>query len=223
VTALSRYFAAIDEAQTTFPNMAEVLPEAQIGDARVRHFTWGRIKATRELYARQQPVLPGTFAQLCVRERWSRTGRKRWMGYMNDTLFERISSLQFVRRANGDVLIAGLGLGMVLFPVCVKAGVRSVLVVEKSPDVIALVSPHLTIVQGDIHQWRPDEGRRFDTIFWDILPCYWSTSDFLEICARVREIWQPYLNTENPAAWLGVWAEEEARAEMGLDGEEVAK
>lgn len=215
-----RQFDLAARGRTLFPRMVDILPPGRVGNARITHFKWGRRKATDEMWRRLQPVDPGTFAQLSILERIGGMKSARWIGYMNDTLPERFSSVEFVEHAHGDVLIAGLGLGMVLFPVCAKPEVRRVLVVEKHPDVIALVGPHvahlprLEIVQGDIHQWEPAPGMTFDTIFWDILPAYIASSEFLAMCADIRTLWERYLNPRNPAARLFVWAEAEAREEM---------
>ena len=60
--------------------------------------------------------------------------------------------------------------------------VTSITVVEKHQDVIDLIEPHLraemttkeskrlTILQGDIFEWRPPKEARYDFIYFDIWP-----------------------------------------------------
>lgn len=93
---------------------------------------------------------------------------------MSDTDMERRSNARFVHRANGSVLIGGLGLGMILHPTLAKPEVKLVTVVEQNADVIALIAPtlprdkRLTIVNGDIYEWKPAKGTKYDTVYFDV-------------------------------------------------------
>jgi hypothetical protein len=96
---------------------------------------------------------------------------------MSDTPDEIHDHLRFIQRARGDVLIAGLGLGMVLQAVARKPDVRSVFVIEQSEDVIGLVSPHyyqkpygdkIRIGLADIMTWEPPKGARWTCAWFDI-------------------------------------------------------
>lgn len=99
--------------------MATVLEPAKRGEAEIRHFVideamaqFSRLReaATR---GREQAADPGTYAQLFVKGGL----------VMSDTQMERDSNEDFVRYARGDVLIAGLGLGMILLPLLAKKSV----------------------------------------------------------------------------------------------------
>lgn len=91
---------------------------------------------------------------------------------MSSTNMEFITNLPFLDHVKGDVLIGGLGLGLILEELRGRDEVRSVTVVEKNPDVIALVAPTVRldaeIVEGDVFEWEPPLGKRFDTIYMDI-------------------------------------------------------
>lgn len=95
---------------------------------------------------------------------------------MSDTPDEYLDHADFIRAAHGNVLIAGLGLGMVLQEVCRRVEVQSVTVVEKSPDVIALVGPtykkryphKLNLVEADIFTWEVRPRPKFDITWFDI-------------------------------------------------------
>lgn len=96
---------------------------------------------------------------------------------MSDTPDEIRDHARFMRRSHGDVLIAGLGIGMVLQGCAVKDEVKSVTVIELSPDVIKLVEAHykakpfghkVTIINADIFDWKPAKGVKFDCAWFDI-------------------------------------------------------
>jgi hypothetical protein len=90
---------------------------------------------------------------------------------MSDTPDEIRDHLHFIRQAQGDILINGLGLGMVAKACLSKPSVTSVTVIELSPDVISLVAPHiadprLTIIQADAFTYKPT--RHYDSVWHDI-------------------------------------------------------
>ena len=97
---------------------------------------------------------------------------------MSDTQMEQRTNRYFVRNAHGDVLIAGLGIGMILVPLAKSGKVKSIVVVEKSEDVIALVEPRMPdevraitkVVHADVMTWTPPRGALFDWIYFDIWP-----------------------------------------------------
>ncbi|MCS7220272.1 MAG: hypothetical protein N0A15_03040 [Anaerolineae bacterium] len=99
--------------------------------------------------------------------------------WMSDTPQERLMMYNNARASNGHVLIGGLGLG--LYPQYVAPRARSITVVERSADIIAIVWPVIEpvlcalpngpcprLVIADVEtflQRSPDE--RYDTIFLD--------------------------------------------------------
>ena len=92
---------------------------------------------------------------------------------MSDTPSEIRDHMEPILVAKGNVLIAGLGIGMVLQACLEKPEVKHVTVIELSPEVIELVGGHykakygdrLTIIQADIMEWKPPKGERWD-VFW---------------------------------------------------------
>ena len=141
---------------------------------------------------------PGTYTHL-------RRGGKL---IMSDTPAERYDHVGFVQRATGDVLISGLGLGMCLGAVLKKPDVRSVTVIEKEPDVIALVGPHycdprVTIINANALTWKPHPHQHFDVVWHDI----WD-----DICTDNL----PQMATLNrryatKAKWKGCWSQEQTK------------
>ena len=77
---------------------------------------------------------------------------------MSDTEMERRTNRGFYLYANGDVLVGGLGIGMVLLAVQAKEDVNSVTVVELHQEIIDLVAPQLelnnkvNVICGDIFE-----------------------------------------------------------------------
>lgn len=110
-------------------------------------------------------VRPGKFKRL--------THDKRGV-IMSNTCMEVLTAYEAYKKATGDVLVTGLGLGMVVEGMLSKPDVRSVLVIEKEPDVIKLVAPtfskdpRITIVCDDAFEFLPERGRKFDYIWHDI-------------------------------------------------------
>lgn len=75
--------------------------------------------------------------------------------------------------ATGDVLIGGLGIGMIHQALIDNPNVTSVTVVELEQDVVDLVWDHcakddsFTLVVADFETWSPPEGSSFDTVWGD--------------------------------------------------------
>jgi hypothetical protein len=127
---------------------------------------------------------------------------------MSNTLMEVESNKEFVEEAHGEVLIHGLGLGMVLEAVLAKPTVRHVTVIELDQDIIDLVAPHfysefnlntLTIKKGDALKHKPKKGDFYHAIWHDI----WDdiSPENLTDMVKLRDRWAPY------AGWQGFWSE----------------
>jgi spermidine synthase len=134
--------------------------------------------------------------------------------YMSDTQMEKRSNAGFVRNANGNVLIAGLGIGLIIAPLLSRENVTKITVIEKYQDVIDLVAPNFTsdkleIICADILEWRPSKGQKFDTIYFDIWPDV--CTDNLEEINFLHRRFKSKLNRENPNAFMDSWKVEELR------------
>ena len=93
---------------------------------------------------------------------------------MTNSEREKQSNLEFVEQAKGDVLIAGLGIGLILLPIQNKKEVNRIDVVEKYQEVIDLVAEQLplnhkvNIINDDIYKFQPEI--KYDTIYFDTFP-----------------------------------------------------
>lgn len=93
---------------------------------------------------------------------------------MSNTPMEIRTNYPIIKHATGDVLINGLGLGMVLTALLKKGGVRSITVIERSSDVLALVGPTFTsdprvkLIEADALKFQPLPRERWDAVWHDI-------------------------------------------------------
>jgi len=107
---------------------------------------------------------------------------------MYDTELEYSQHQPLWDDATGDVLIGGLGIGMVNQKLMDNPNVTSVTIIEKNQEVIDLVWPHcpkdntFTLINADITEWTPTQN--YDYIWLDT----WCT------VLQSRE-WNPY-NTD---------------------------
>ena len=130
---------------------------------------------------------------------------------MSDTDAERRDHFAPVLEAHGNVLITGLGLGMVAQACLLKPEVDHVFVVENSRDVIQLVAPHyherfpdrFDVIYGDAFGYRPPRGLPIHTIWHDVWPnvCADNLPDMKYLSMRYRR----------KGAWQGCWGRHDIR------------
>ncbi len=99
--------------------------------------------------------------------------------WMLDMPSEAATNDPFASQAHGNVLLAGLGIGYVLYMTLRNPRVSHITVIEKNPAVIRRFETDLRplfpdperfkIIEGDaLEFWTPDYLSRFDSIFADI-------------------------------------------------------
>lgn len=171
------------------------IPVGEMGNYKIERFTVTG-KEFQGFGARYVP--PGEYTRLM------RGGQL----VMSDTPDEMNDHYSFVRKAKGNVLIAGLGIGMVLYNLLEKADVTHVDVIEISEEVIALVAPwfyerygdRIRIIHADILEYKPDSGIVYDFAWFDI----WD-----DICVdnleTMKKLHRKYART---AKEKGSWARE---------------
>jgi len=133
---------------------------------------------------------------------------------MSDTLAELRDHREPARRTRDDrgdpeypnhVLVNGLGLGVVAQAILDEPTVDSLTVIEKSEDVIALVSGHykcrygdrLIVVCADAFDWKPPKGQRYRVVWHDI----WN-----DICAdNLPEMHKLHRKYGRRCDWQGSW------------------
>lgn len=190
-----------------YAKMVDILPEARSGKVQIRHIEvseqasqFTRLRAA--INHRSRDYIPaGRYAQLIIGGEL----------YMSDTPTEQRENRKLIHMAYGDVLIAGLGLGMVLVPLLANPNITSITVIELSLDVIKLVAPHftdprLTVIQADFLTWKAPRLARWDTIYVDIWPNI--NTDDMPVAAKLR---RRYRRRLRPQGWIGEWAQAERR------------
>lgn len=106
---------------------------------------------------------------------WDRNNESQPMMVDND--FERETNQPFLDNAFGDILIGGLGIGLVIYAVMNDPAVTSITIIEKHQEVIDLImtqasfNEKVTIIQGDYHLYTPEQ--QYNTIWLDD----WTTQD----------------------------------------------
>lgn len=139
------------------------IPAGEIGSAKIETFEVTPKQSAVALFSRQN-VPPGTYTKLLINCRI----------IMSDTPDELDDHRNFIRAATGNILINGLGLGCVLNVTRHNDRVKTITVVEKNPDVIALVGPHfaddpkVNIIEGDAFTFKPKIDGKYDVAFHDI-------------------------------------------------------
>ena len=141
---------------------------------------------------------------------------------MSDTPMEKFTNQRFLNNASGDVLIAGLGIGMLPASLVEKDDVTSVTIVELNQEVIDLVEPlirkyvknesKIKIVQGDAY-WYPKNhpNERYDFVYLDIWDYFPGGSDDLEMLDELADRYMSIC----PSCRVDAWGYE--FAEAGLD------
>lgn len=142
---------------------------------------------------------------------------------MSNTPMEKSTSFNFVADAEGDVLICGLGIGLVILPLLENEKVKSIIVIEKYQDVIDIILPQikphdkynkLKVVCTDCFDYCTKE--KFDTIFIDIWPSI-NRDIYEKEMKPLKSKYKKFLKVERrKMANVYVWAEYNARYEVPL-------
>ena len=185
-------------------DMTKWLAPAVKGPFSLQHFEI----TNQDLRALFQGIPPGKYVKLTYKDEV----------VMSDTPMEKRTNKVFCQKAHGDVLIGGLGIGMILLAIQNKADVKSITVLEKYQEVIDLVATQLPlnekvhIIQADVFEWRPAKGQRFDCIYMDIWS-YINRTIYREEMIPLKRKWGHYLKPlcENPKRFNQCWAETNAK------------
>lgn len=186
-------------------DMAELLEDRQIGEWKLEHFT---VDDHRNWQARLEGITPGTYVRLihgldCV---------------MSNTNMEKRTNMDFCCNAYGDVLIGGLGIGMIILAIQDKPEVKSITVIEKNQEVIDMIVPQLKfnekvrIICADVFEWKPDTGTKYDMAYMDIWS--WINKDIYEQQMKpLKRKYARFLKSkkENPNRYNKCWAEYQAK------------
>lgn len=143
---------------------------------------------------------------------------------MSDTNMEKRTNTEFVNKAHGRVMIAGLGIGLIIENLKdkIKSGeVTEIVIIEKYQDVIDLVSPYysdlpIKYICNDILEYMPAKDEIYDTIYFDI----WPDVDYDNNLPQIKMLhnrWKSRKRKDNPKAWMNSWMKEYMQAEKRRD------
>jgi len=145
------------------------IPEGESGDFSIQHCTTTTGPPSWLNYVNYKSLTGGPYTVLCQKFNGSP-----WMNIMQDSEAEYTEHDWLLSRMSGDILLGGLGIGMIHIPLLESSDVTSVTVVEKYQDVIDLVwddcpkDERFTLVHDDIHTWDPDSTDGLPTTSWDV-------------------------------------------------------
>lgn len=130
---------------------------------------------------------------------------------MSDTDMEKRTNYEFISNAKGDVMIAGLGIGLILHNLekKVKTGeVKSITIYEKYQDVIDLITPYykhlpINVKCEDILNYLPPKEEIYDTIYFDIWPTI--DTDNLKDIRILHNRWKFHKRQDG---WMDSWVKQ---------------
>jgi hypothetical protein len=189
--------------------LPSTVPPGQLGPWTIENFSiekgpsqlW---PAARSMVRGERGYMPpGTYTRLVHKDKGV---------IMSDTLDECEDLLPIIDRAQGRVLVTGLGLGVAADSLLRKPDVSHVTVIEKHKRIIYLVGRHLMdlhgdaleIIRADAFAWKPVPGQRWDYAWHDI----WDeiSGDNVPEMGLLRSRYRHYITGQQMC-----WAEKQAR------------
>nr|DAL67563.1 MAG TPA: Thermospermine synthase ACAULIS protein biosynthesis, tetraamine, thermospermine, spermidine [Bacteriophage sp.] len=186
-----------------YKDMTSILKDGQVGDFKLQHYEI----SDNNFYAIVRCGIPsGIYVRLINRGEC----------VMSDTPMEKETNRDFVRNAHGNVLIGGLGIGLIILAIQDKEDVKQITVVEKNREVIELVgkqlplNPKVNIVNDDVFEYKP--LIKYNTIYMDI----WNyinedvyNKQMKPLIKRYRKYLVPKAEDEN--RYIDCWCKRQAK------------
>lgn len=188
-----------------------LIKKFSVNKQEARSFNLGQLFSGRSI----MQIQPGQYVQLYVDGEIM----------MSDTPFELTTNSEFVAFAHGDVMIAGLGLGVIIYNLKEKVlngEITSITVYEKNQAVIDVVLPlfkdfPIKCICKDILTYKPPKEEKYDTMYFDI----WPTIDYEINLPEIRMLhnrWKSHKKTKD--SWMNSWMKEFMQAERIKDRRE---
>lgn len=180
------------------------LPNNKAGKYSISHFTVGK----DDFHALVNGIPQGDYIKLS----------DNFDVIMSNTPMEKRTNTDLMMSAHGDVIVGGLGIGMVLYSLDNNTDVTSVTVLEKNKDIIELnclegrFSDKIKVIEADVFTWKPERGKKYDYIYMDIW-AYVNSDVYKSEMVPLKRKYSRYLRskTENPKRHVGCWAEWHAK------------
>lgn len=164
---IDKYILRLDSWRTP----ATDYPEKEEGGYRIHHTRYNR--GMYEMSGIDDFIFFKAVKPLTITTLQQFRGKK-WRGWMVDDPPHWRAMEIYAEQAKGNVLTAGLGLGLIVYGLIKNPLVERIVVVERSPEVIHLVSPHLprsnklSIIIGDFYDYINLDKTNWDTIVVDL-------------------------------------------------------
>lgn len=130
---------------------------------------------------------------------------------MSNHEFETLTNQKFLDNAKGDILIFGLGIGLIVFPLLNEDDVNSITIVEVDSGLIDEVFP--IIIKNDpkskvnvylSNAFEFETDMMFDTIYFDI----WSDIN-QQSFSEMKFLSERFIKNLKPGGWMDSWCSEE--------------
>lgn len=193
-----------------YKKMAEILKEGKVGNYSLEKFT---ITDKDFMAHYKMGISNGNYIRL----------RHKGECVMSDTDMEKRTNYSFCRKAHGDILIGGLGLGLIVLAIQENPKVSHIAIIEKAPEVIELVGNQLPlngkveIINADVFDWKPSKGKKYNCIYMDIWN--WINSDIYkkEMIPLTRRFCHYLVSKDiDPERFMDCWAKRQAKEDMRL-------
>lgn len=128
---------------------------------------------------------------------------------------ETITNQKFLDNAKGDVLVFGLGLGVIIFPLLLDESITSIDIVEIDLSLIEYVgnivskqdiNQKVKIINGDVFKYHESLKKSYDTIYLDIWE-FVGEKELLEI----EDLHKTYHKFLNKNGWIDSWRSEKMK------------
>lgn len=189
-----------------YKKMADILTPVKVNDVSVDVF---EIKES-SFSSMMSGIGPGRYARLRINGECM----------MSETPMEQRTNRNFICDAYGDVLIGGLGIGMIILAIQDEPEIKSITVIESNKNVIDAILPQLPIndkvqvINSDVFTYKPKQ--KFDCIYMDI----WAyvNRDVYKEMVKLKRRYGHYLKSaeESPKRFNKCWAEWYAKNERRL-------
>lgn len=187
-----------------FKDMTELLHDDCINDVSIEHFEITQ----KDLRAIFQGIPLGKYVRLMRRNEL----------LMSNTPMEERTNIEFCQKAYGDVLIGGLGIGMIIAAIQDNPVVSSITVIEIDQDVIDLIknqnilNDKVHIICDNVFTWKPNKSTKYDCIYMDIWS-YINNEIYHNEMKPLKRKYGHYLKplSESPNRFNLCWAERNAK------------
>lgn len=134
---------------------------------------------------------------------------------MTSTEFELLTNKPFLDVSFGDILIFGLGLGMIIYPLLEDSSIHSITVIEKEQELINYIGDKIkekdnnnkvSFVLGDVYDYHEvmSNDKKYDVIFFD----YWHnlTMNNIDELENIKNNYRIFL--KNDTSVIMSWCED---------------